>query len=154
MSFELMRPKWRCFAAQHHVWKIPTAYQHKHLIPTVGHDRGGVMIGACFCRHMTWAPCSHWVDHGLVCMPKCSRFKCEATCLAAILQTSMNWINAVKKSGLKGLHTDVRDSKPHRKWLLYVIADKGSSTSCWITGYIQSWENFLFHICNCHLISI
>jgi len=31
--------------AQQHVWRKPnTAYQHKHLIPTVKHGGGGVMI--------------------------------------------------------------------------------------------------------------
>ena len=34
---------------QHHVWQKPnTVYQHKHLIPTVNHSGGGVMIWACF----------------------------------------------------------------------------------------------------------
>ena len=35
--------------AQQHVWRKPnTAYQHKHLIPTVMHGGGGLMIWACF----------------------------------------------------------------------------------------------------------
>ena len=33
--------------AQQHVWRKPnTAYQHKHLIPTVKHGGGGLMIWA------------------------------------------------------------------------------------------------------------
>ena len=35
--------------AQQHVWRKPnTAYQHKHLIPTVKHGGGGLMMWACF----------------------------------------------------------------------------------------------------------
>ena len=35
--------------AQWHVWREPnTAYEHKHLIPTVKHGGGGMMIWACF----------------------------------------------------------------------------------------------------------
>jgi len=35
--------------AQQHVWRKPnTAYQHKHLTPTVKHGGGGLMIWACF----------------------------------------------------------------------------------------------------------
>jgi len=34
--------------AKHHVWRKPnTAYQHKHVIPTVGYCGGGLMIWAC-----------------------------------------------------------------------------------------------------------
>ena len=34
--------------AQQHVWRKPnTANQHKHLIPTVKHGGGGLMIWAC-----------------------------------------------------------------------------------------------------------
>ena len=34
--------------AQQYVWRKPnTAYQHKHLIPTVKHGGGGLMIWAC-----------------------------------------------------------------------------------------------------------
>lgn len=36
------------------------------------HGGGGMMI---------WAPCGHWVEHELLCISKCSRFKCEAICL-------------------------------------------------------------------------
>jgi len=33
---------------QQHVWRKPnTAYQHKHLIPTVKHGGGRLMIWAC-----------------------------------------------------------------------------------------------------------
>ena len=33
--------------AQQHIWRKPnTAYQHKHLIPTVKHGGGGLMIWA------------------------------------------------------------------------------------------------------------
>ena len=35
-------------AQQHIRWKPNTAYQHKHLIPTVKHGGGGLMIRACF----------------------------------------------------------------------------------------------------------
>ena len=35
--------------AQQHVWRKPnTAYQHKHLIPTVNHGGGGLMVWAYF----------------------------------------------------------------------------------------------------------
>jgi len=35
--------------AQNHIWRKPnTAYQHKHLIPTVKHGGRGLMILACF----------------------------------------------------------------------------------------------------------
>ena len=34
--------------AQQHVWRKPnTTYQHKHLIPTVKHGGGGLMMWAC-----------------------------------------------------------------------------------------------------------
>ena len=34
--------------AQQHIWRKPnTAYQHKHLIPTVKHGGGGLMFWAC-----------------------------------------------------------------------------------------------------------
>jgi len=43
----LDKPKWRC-NAQPNTAKTNTAYQHKHLIPTVRHGGGGMMIWACF----------------------------------------------------------------------------------------------------------
>lgn len=33
-----------------------------------------------FCIHSPWAPCSHWVDHELYCIPKYFRGKCESVC--------------------------------------------------------------------------
>lgn len=32
-----------------------------------------------FCSHMTCAPCSHWVERELLCIPKYSRVKCQAS---------------------------------------------------------------------------
>jgi len=45
-----MRENFEMFGhnAQHCVWRKPNAaYQHKHLIPTVKHGGGGLMIWAC-----------------------------------------------------------------------------------------------------------
>ena len=65
-------------------WRKPNAaYQHKHLIPTVKHGDGGMMIWGSFCSHRTWTPCSQWVHHELLYIPKYSRVKCEAICLTA-----------------------------------------------------------------------
>lgn len=38
-----------CLVQMHNIWHKPnTAYQYKHLMPTVKHSGGGVMIWACF----------------------------------------------------------------------------------------------------------
>jgi len=58
--------------------KLNTAYQHKDLVSTFHHADGGVMIFGLFLSHRTWAPCSHWVDHELLCIIKCFRVKREA----------------------------------------------------------------------------
>ena len=34
-----------------------------------------------FCSHWTWTPCSHWVQHELLWIPKYSRVRCESICL-------------------------------------------------------------------------
>ena len=55
--------------AQCHVWRKPkTANQHKHLMLTVKHSGGGLMIWACFAA--TWTPYGHWSDHELLCIPE------------------------------------------------------------------------------------
>jgi len=36
-----------------------------------------------FCSHRTWTPCSHWVIHELLCIPKYSLVTCEDICLTA-----------------------------------------------------------------------
>lgn len=45
---------------------LSTPYQRKHLISTIKHGGGR----ACFFSHRAWAPCSHSVDHELVCIAK------------------------------------------------------------------------------------
>lgn len=46
--------------AQCHVWRKLNTYHHKHLIPTVQHGGGGVMIWACFAATGCEETCSHW----------------------------------------------------------------------------------------------
>lgn len=112
----------------------------------------------CWGDYRTWAPCSHWIDQELVCIPTYSRVKREAICLTAEAwrtlsyaaeqwpkaqqqicerqsrpaemlwqdstacpQTSMNWSNAVKKSGPKFLLNE-RLIKSYSKLLLQVYA--------------------------------
>ena len=56
-----------------------TAYQHKHLIPTVKHGGGGLMIWAC---SAATGPGQLAVIESTMnsCVPKYSRVKCEAIC--------------------------------------------------------------------------
>lgn len=47
-----------------------------------------------FSSHRTWTPCSHWVSHELLCIPKYSRVKYEAITLTAQAWPKMAHVTA------------------------------------------------------------
>lgn len=47
-----------------------------------------------FSSHRTWTPCSHWVSHELLCIPKYSRVKYEAITLTAKALPKMAHVTA------------------------------------------------------------
>lgn len=58
-----------------------SGFGENHLIPTTKHGGRGLMIWCLFCR--TWAPCSHQVNHELLCISKHSRVKCKTMMIQA-----------------------------------------------------------------------
>ena len=74
MSFRWTRSKIRCLVMMYSTTN--TAYQHKGLRLT---QWWKVKDWGLFCRHRSWTPCHHWSDRELLCIPKYSRVKCEAT---------------------------------------------------------------------------
>ena len=59
----------------HHSTERKIIHKWKRLKPAVNLPRSG--------SHRTWAPCSHWVHHELLWIPKYSRVKYEAICPTA-----------------------------------------------------------------------
>lgn len=76
VSFWLRRPRWRCLKRKH---------RHKHLIPTVMHGGGGLMIVACFAWDLEnlQSLSQTWAQYFI---PGYSLVKCEDN-----LSASLHW---------------------------------------------------------------
>lgn len=71
MAFVQTKSKRRCMTIEHH--KPNTALSTNTSYQLSARCWRGDDLGL-FCRTC----CSHWVDHQLVCIPRCSRVKCES----------------------------------------------------------------------------
>lgn len=89
----------------------------KHLIPGIKHGSGGVRIWSYFVAQDLRTFSSHWVDHELLLILKCSRVRSEAICLTAkvwakqvLLQDPKQIYN--KKKRTKVFHWPIQSPEP------------------------------------------